>query len=116
MVEPERLLEQSRRDLGQRRADRDVSRTAEDVNAVRIRAEAQLDRAAQHAVAHHAADLRALDPPIAGQHRADQCRRDELANLEILGAAHDLDRPVVAADVDLGEPEGVGVRMALDVD
>jgi hypothetical protein len=43
--------------------------------------------------------------------RADQGGRYELARLEVLGAADDVELAACVADVDARQPEGVGVRM-----
>jgi hypothetical protein len=103
-------------DLGQRGAERDLVAAAQHVNAIRIGPQAELERAAQHPVADLAADLRPFDPPPAGQHRADQRGGHELADLEVLGTAHDLELATRISHVDARQPQGVGVRMVAHVE
>ena len=97
--------------VGERRAEGDLVAVAEDVDAVAIGPEAELDRAAQHPVADLAADLRALDSAVAGQDGPDERGRHELVRLEVLGTAHDLELAAGLADVDACQPQGVRVRM-----
>ena len=78
-------------------------------------AEPQLTRRAVHAARLDAAQLGLLDGHAVGQRRADERDRHLVAGLEVLRAAHDLQR-LLAADVDLGDPElvGLGVLRLLD--
>ena len=102
--------------VGEGRAEGDLVAVAEDVDAVAIGPEAELDRAAQHPVADLAADLRALDPAVTGQDGPDEGGRHELVRLEVLGAAHDLELTAGLADVDACQPQGVRVRMPPDLE
>ena len=98
--------------LGHGLAERQLVAVPEDVNAIRIGPDLELDGAAQHPVADFAANLRALDPAFAGQDRPDHGRRHELPGLEVLGTAHDAELAAGRSDIDPRQPQRVGVRMA----
>ncbi len=77
-------------------------------------AEAELARRAQHALRHHAADLAPLDREVAGEHCADAREGHDHARLDVRRAAHD--PQLTVAEVDVGEPDLVGVGMRNDVE
>ncbi len=77
-------------------------------------AEAELARRAQHALGDDAANLAAFDREVAGQHRADARERDDHAGRDVGRAAHDAELTV--AEVDVGEPDPVGVGVRDDVE
>ena len=89
---------------------------AQDLDPVRVASEIEFARRAEHAVAHHPADLGALDAPISGQRRARQRHRDQLPRSDVLCAAHDLQRGPALLGEDLGHPQRVGVRMTADLE
>ena len=67
---------------------------------------------AVHAAALDTAKLRLLDGHAVGQRGADKRDRHLVAGLEVLRAAHDLQR-LGRADVDARHPQLVGLGMAL---
>ena len=81
-----RVIETDR--IDERLTRRKIAVQLED--AVVIAAEIQFARAAQHALAFHAANLGFLDDDIAGQRRTDRRKRIELAGLHVGRTAHDL--------------------------
>jgi len=92
-------------------------------DAVVVAADAELARRTVHAHARDAAQLRLLDGEIARQGGADERRDDVVPRVEVLRAAHDLQRlgvavgvHVVGAHVHLRHPHvvGVGVRLLLE--
>ena len=85
-----------------------------------VAAQAQLARRAVHAAAGDAAQLGFLDLDVAGQLRSDHRRHDVIAFVEVLGAAHDLQRLGIAVGIDVvvphihaGHPHVIGVGMLL---
>ena len=78
-------------------------------------AEAELARRAEHAFGDDAADLAPLDLEVAGQRRADRRERHDHARLRCSGAPHTT-RGRAVAEVDVGEPDAVGVGVRHDVE
>ena len=102
--------------LGERHAHRGVLR--QDPNALVVGGQAELARGAVHAHRHHAAELALLDLDVAGQHRAHHGGHDMVALVEVLRAAHDLQRlgvalgiDVVGAHVNRADPQMVRIGM-----
>ena len=80
---------------------------------VGVAREPQLVARAEHAVGDHAHLLGALDPAVAGQHRARQGDRDALAGGDVRRTAHDGQRLAAVAQGDGGEREPVRPRVPL---
>ena len=72
--------------------------------------EAELLRAAKHALGFHSAQFADLDLEIARQHSARQRERNFVAHLVVLRAAHDLPRGARAI-VHLADAEAVRIRV-----
>ena len=104
--------------LGERHTNGSV--LGQDHNARVIAGKPQLASGAVHAHGDHAAQLALLDLDVAGELGADHGGHDVVALVEVLGAAHDLQRlgfalgvDVGLAHVDLGDPHVVGIGMRL---
>ncbi len=98
--------------VGQVRPDRRLGRQDED--PVAVRGHAKLLARAEHPIADHAHLLGPADRSAAGQHRPGQCDRHALADLDVRGAAHDLERFAVS-DRDPGQRQPICARVGGDL-
>ena len=94
--------------LAQRCADFQIFRQIHD--AVRIVAQTQLRRAAQHAEAFDLAQLGLLDLEVVGQHRADPRKGRDQTRTHIRRAAHHLMGLGAVEDLADRQLVGIGVR------
>ncbi len=85
----------------------------QDQDPVGVDGQPQLVAGAQHPVADDAHLLGALDPTVAGQHRAGERDRDPLAGGDVRRPAHDLER-LPCPDGHGREREPIGARVLLD--
>jgi hypothetical protein len=75
----------------------------------------QFAQGTEHSVALHAAQLAFFDLLTARQHGIVQRHRDKVVLLQILCAGDNLQR-FTCADVDLADPEVVGIRMPFQLE
>ncbi|MNX66486.1 hypothetical protein D3C86_975810 [compost metagenome] len=84
----------------------------EDIDALGFLGETQLHGRAVHAEALDAAELGSLDFEAVGEVRADHGDGDDVTDLDVLGAGHDLER-LGRADVRGADSQAVGIGVLL---